>query len=325
MKTIKAKLKILTPMFSYGVNQNSVEFRMTELKALMRTTFRELYKFENLEDMKTKEAELFGSLKKKSPIIFKSAKVDENDIGKDFLCPHKDNKETDLKHCFKKDASIKIELLVKDINNVDTYVYILIFSSILGGLGKRCRKGFGSFTVEDIKVVDDDEKTSKYSKLLKKSVSEIFKKIYKDIQVEDKKCMTRLKIKDDINYTSQLEKGDNYPFIEELSMLNLKCDFKKALKIISQETHNRTSRDYLSKDKRYDQYILGDGKSRFASMVYITFWEDKESKKYIIIKKLNYKYKYITKDRKDKKDNKDNKDYIKKFIDEITKKVVVKN
>ena len=68
MRKVKIKLKTISPLTSFGAYKNQREFRVTEIKALLRSTFRELYYFKDIEDMKRKENFLFGSTENKSPV-----------------------------------------------------------------------------------------------------------------------------------------------------------------------------------------------------------------------------------------------------------------
>lgn len=172
MKKVEVELEVITPMFSYGADTRCAEFRVTELKALMRTTFREVYKFDNIEDMKKKEGELFGNLDHKSPIRFKCKRY----IGekKEALLLHRiDEKRKSYMSSIECGTKIDIEMFIENEDYSDIYIYLLVLSSILGGLGKRSKKGFGCFKIEQIKCTNADE----YNALINSGIIEILKRI----------------------------------------------------------------------------------------------------------------------------------------------------
>lgn len=324
MEEVKIKIKILTPMFSYGTSRKA-EFRISELKSLMRSTFRELYDFnESSNDlMKKVEGELFGSLNHKSPITFCMQKNKGNSY--ELLIPHheSDNKVS----CISSETELNLCMFLNNDINSGVYIHLLILSSILGGLGKRVRKGCGAFTITKIEIVGNDKKTKEYKELLSRSPYEIFKEIYKDMDLENGTVKTALTNRNE-NYYETIFKGKGkYPYIQSLSIEKTKVNFTKALYSISNETHERLY-NYLPKDKNYNTDVLGGREKRFASPIYITFWENLKADKFLIIKVLNHDYNgslnYI-----DSKENrivcKDNNEYIDKFINQIKEKVVVKS
>ncbi|GEM_PF-3160368 len=141
-------LELITPMFSVGADENIAEFRITELKALLRLTFREFFEYTSLEDLTEKETILFGSTKRKSPVTIRFGK--DGNIrceDKEVLVLHKKK--------FKAPAlpiGTKINIVFESRNNMflEVYMDILKLASMTGGLGKRSRKGMGSFRFESI-------------------------------------------------------------------------------------------------------------------------------------------------------------------------------
>lgn len=333
MKKVEVELEVITPMFSYGADTRCAEFRVTELKALMRTTFREVYKFDSVEDMKKKEGELFGDLEHKSPIRFKCKRY----IGKEeeIFLPHKSSNKLS---CFSYKMNIKFSILLEEKKDIDIYIGLLIMASILGGLGKRSRKGFGSFIITNLKG-DLDEKF--YNKLLTKNPEELLMRVLK----KTKKYVCTIE-KLDNSKNEKLNKFDNlvnpeecikkypYGFIKDIFIKNIsKSINNNILKNLSQLTHNRLENEYI-KDIRNEhksrmsnyKNVLGntkgtDYKGRFASPAYVTFWKNSKEE-YLIVKLLNYKYELnnfsIEKD-KNKSEYEIVDKYVDKYIDDVLK------
>lgn len=317
-------------MFSHGVN-NKVEFRITELKALMRTTFREFHKFFNIkqEDIKKEEAKLFGSLKEKSPISFRMKKIEENKFNKskESVVPHKNGCKED---CIEIGTKIYFYINIKVKPDEDKeivtqqYIKILLLSAILGGIGKRARKGFGAFKINSIRELNGTEVKITGIEEIEKIINN--KYVYND----DKK-------------------SDSFPYVERIEVIHLQknINYKNVLKSISQATHDRLE---TTKYEDSVKNILGNyrknemGVKRFASPIYTTFYEYKGNR-FIIIKHLNYEYlakklveKTIkneekkTKKKLNKNDTKcrknrfimDSENYIKEYVEKIKKSIGVK-
>lgn len=321
MRTIDIEIKVLTPMFSYGSDRYKSEFRVTELKALMRTTFREVYEVDEQDKknkkvisqlMKDKEAELFGSLKNKSPITFFLCNKEEIQKDDKRLVAHHSR---DRKHrCIAEEQFISIKMFIKNEENLYTYIYLLILSSMLGGLGERCRRGNGSFKILSIK----EENHEKYTELLKLSADSLFEKIYSSIEICHGKIIKDNK-PDKKNIVIEFDKEfyRDYPYIKKLNIMSLKgrlVDYNSILFEISRETHERLKEGYIKSNIYYDKEVLGGRRSRFASPVYVTFWENNNGDKYMIIKELNYRYMKF-------KNRKGNEIYVKKFVNQIVNKV----
>lgn len=73
-KNIESKTyecEIITPMFLAGANQKQAELRTQSIKGALRFWWRAIYGGNNIEDMKKREAEIFGSTEEKSRVIIK--------------------------------------------------------------------------------------------------------------------------------------------------------------------------------------------------------------------------------------------------------------
>jgi CRISPR-associated protein Cmr1 len=136
MNKFTVELETITHMFSYGSDKYKPEFRVTELKSLMRNTFREFYDFKNLKEMKEKEAELFGDLNKASPVKIILKKTDIEPF-EEYLLPHKiTEKEKSLMKCIKDRRKFNIIFVSNHYEKLICYLIILIQSSILGAFLK---------------------------------------------------------------------------------------------------------------------------------------------------------------------------------------------
>ena len=324
MKEVKIQLEVLTPMFSSGGNPNKAEFRITELKALMRTTFRELYFFKNLEDMKLQEEKFFGSTAIKSPITLLKESVEIMGKRKELLLPHKSILERD---CLNIGTKIIISMVGNKDVNLIIYIKLLLQASMLGGLGKRSRKGFGSFKIT--KIIDNNKPkifADDYAEWLEQPPIGIFQKPDEFIKLRpfEKRDsdQSQSMIFKDFNANTCLK----FPYIKKITLIPVKNDIKELLEKVSQLTHDRLNTKFVDKKNVKDfknkyRSVLGNcGESlkRFASPIYCTLFAN-SSNKYLVIKELNYDYIIPQLENEENQNNDNNssaalKAYINKYI-----------
>lgn len=193
MKEAEIKLEILTSMYSHGSNKTKMEFRITELKSLLRTTLRELYEFKNLEHMKEVESSLFGDQEHRSPVSFRMKK------GEDISNIN---------------SGRNITFIIRS-NHLDEYITLLLQAAIIGSLGAKSRKGKGSFRVVNI-MPEDNTDNQKLIKVL--DPNKIF-----DETISIQGCKIRK-----LGKSSKL----NSPYLKKLKIIkieNIKNDYEKVL------------------------------------------------------------------------------------------------
>ncbi len=322
MREVKIQLEVLTPMFSSGGNPNKAEFRITELKAMMRTTFRELYSFKDLKDIKLQEEKFFGSTAIKSPITLLKESVEIMGKREEFLLPHKSILK---RECLNIGTSITISMVGNNDVNLNFYIKLLLQASMLGGLGKRSRKGFGSFKIT--KIIDKNQpkiSADDYAEWLEQPPIGIFQKPDEFIKLRpfEKRDsdQSQSMIFKDFNENTRLK----FPYIKKITLIVIKNDIKELLKQISQLTHDRLNPEFVDKKnvkdfkKKYRSVLgnCGESLKRFASPIYCTLFANSNNK-YLVIKELNYDY--IIPQLENKKNHNNNsltalKAYINKYI-----------
>ncbi len=282
-------LKNITHLCSSGANTKKVEFRITELKSAMRFWWRAISFYEKPNDMKKDEDKIFGNSDKfKSPIIFI---LEQNDFYNDIVnyivgCRKADKEGKKFKYNEIK-AFIpgkKIKLKLKIVNRkisdneytnktIEFYDKLLKISLILGGIGKRSRRGCGALQIET-----EDEKRHN-------NVTE--NKIYEQIEI----CMNELNVSEFYDFNSEInnnyikivrkseyvESSCKYPYVEEILISKKSVygnDFYKKVK---------NAIDITRKERLYYKNYNVD---RLACPVYVTCYGE-EDKLYPIIVKLH--------------------------------------
>jgi len=175
MKTIEATYRIVTPMFIGGADQSPSDgIRPPSFKGALRFWWRALNwgKYQNLSDLHKREAELFGSSVKGKTggqgvfllsIQELGRRTTLNDwpksnTGAGFLAygileskggkrgapvPHK----VGIVEGFKFTAQLKFRPCVTSVD-VDSIHQAIELMGLMGGLGSRSRRGFGSLSLE---------------------------------------------------------------------------------------------------------------------------------------------------------------------------------
>lgn len=228
--TTRVTLKTLTPLCSHGFYQQKPEFRISELKSMMRFWWRAINTFDDLKIMKKKEGGLFGSTTLKSPLQIRLDVHGENTMntaGKESWV----NRTSGI--CPEKNISLIFTYYGDKFNQdlMNYYINLLKVSLILGGLGKRSRRGGGALKLVGIDKKECDQK---------------------DIFVLLKKAFLQLEIHDDYDFqdnritrtnSSKLIDEKSYPFLKKIIIgskgLNL-GDFKQKIRNAMKKTSNLT-------------------------------------------------------------------------------------
>lgn len=149
MKEYKYTIKTITRLYSHGSNKNNPEFRVSELKALMRFTYRSIQLTDDINNLREMENNLFGKAAEKensmaSPIRFrmKSEKVDTD---RQALLLH--DKEKNIRSFIKTNNDFTFWLRTfNDRSALEYYQKILELSLALYGMGGRARRARGAFS-----------------------------------------------------------------------------------------------------------------------------------------------------------------------------------
>ncbi|WP_055666012.1 type III-B CRISPR module RAMP protein Cmr1 [Desnuesiella massiliensis] len=324
-------LELITNMFSAGADGHTAEFRITELKALMRSTFREFFEYTNLEDLNEKEAILFGSTKRKSPVMMRMTGGNIRRNIEEKLVLHKEN----IKKipALLSGTEINIVFECRNIKFLELYIDILKLAAITGGLGKRSRKGMGSFKIKSIdgEIIStncfENLKELSEERKFETTDSKGFKKTYA-FKIR-KFSIDKLKKDSYVKYIIECNNMPNIHYAKYLHKIKIENEnIMNILKNISELTHKRLEdcEGFISKETNFklkeenlNKEVLGNFKGgkllRFASPVYVTLHEEGNDP-YIIIKELNYKYIYEHEQIKEKELDLDSK-YIAGYINEI--------
>lgn len=176
------KIEVVSPMFSYGNKQ--LEPRPTELKGLIRNTYRIANPYLGLSELYKNEMGLFGGqIKEKDDILIKSSPLRIQILeGKSKLKTNrqklrlhhdeeywKDGRKLENKLCdmYELGTVFDVNLLLNlnvDFSSISFiehalpiqwYENLIYLALLIGGIGKRSRRGRGSMTVEHLKNIEE--------------------------------------------------------------------------------------------------------------------------------------------------------------------------
>lgn len=199
IKTISCKL--ITPMLMHGEDTRIAELRPPAIKGAIRFWWRAIHGNLTLKELKKQESKLFGGAGEDSAI--KSSfriKLITSSLQTEQIDPLPHKKSRFRISGYKENQNFKITLIGRELDSIEN---IFTLSTILGGLGQRSRRGFGSIQIQE-------GISEEYIRTLIEEINPSF------------------------NYSS-----DNaYPYIKNIEIGKEYRDMNGLIKTISSATHN---------------------------------------------------------------------------------------
>ena len=154
MNRTQLKLETVTPLFLHGYDSRILDLRPPPFKALFRYWWRATQVVSSAASLRDREGEIFGNTGRKSPLLVRLS-CSEN-LEKDFYqplphhmggrncrnCPENEN----CKKAYSNEAYCPDEqfTIILTADNIGCYEKIAKLAFLLGGVGNRSRRGFGS-------------------------------------------------------------------------------------------------------------------------------------------------------------------------------------
>lgn len=243
MKQIEIRCKVITPLFMAGNDKNNPELRPSEFKGMMRFWWRAIRADNNIENLRKQEAEIFGGtgeMEEKSKVTIN---IFPQQISFSSYRPllHSQQKTFSFP-CISENSTFEIFLRGEE-KFLNIFKDVFFLSTILGGFGKRSRRGFGSVEVIEPKELNlgDSSKEDALKKILGVLNQIINKYIIQDSKVVNNKSS-----------------GANYPWIKEIEIGKKEDTWKELLKKIGDASHNHRNPS------------LGNPTPRMASPIYVS-------------------------------------------------------
>jgi CRISPR-associated protein Cmr1 len=258
MKTITFECETITPMFLGGADGRTPELRPPSIKGLMRFWWRAMNGHLSLKVLKEREAEIFGASDEKVGRSKFSIRILSDSLQTEEYppVPHRNFKFNGIS------PNQKISILLSSqYKIIPECSDILKVSLILGGFGKRVRRGFGSVRI--LNVGNQSHNVEYKLENILKLVNDIGDNKYK-IGTGDK-----IELKD--NLTAQ------YPFLKGIQLGKEYDSWEELLKKVGEASHNHN----------IDSLGFAKGNKRLASPIYVSVLKNPNNKCLPIISTLN--------------------------------------
>lgn len=282
MDRLTVTLKTVTPMFLGGADGKTPELRVPSIKGMMRFWWRAINSHLSIEELRKEEGGLFGSSDEgvgRSKFALMVRRTDEIKVIPYQPLPHHTGNESceylaKAPSCKKNDNCSKgfqpsaiapdktFECIIRTSGEYIAQVQdIFKISLILGGLGRRSRRGFGSIKIIKVNGSDFsfDYSPTSICNLLNAVVPNGFK-------VDGNKITRSINAHADADY----------PYIEEIEIGSGCKKHEDLLKVIGRSSHKN--------DCDHTGFVDMDRKKRFSSPIYVSVIEVKGVYKPIITK-----------------------------------------
>ncbi|MBN1224820.1 MAG: type III-B CRISPR module RAMP protein Cmr1 [Candidatus Aminicenantes bacterium] len=150
MHTHTANCQIISQMFLAGADQKKPEMRSPSVKGAMRYWWRAAQRIDDVERLKRREAEIFGSSgsdvgRSKFRIGIGNRRLV---VGEYSLLPHRPGSPAPAQ-ALEPEGTFSIDISSRHASILTTARHALELSAMLGGLGRRSRRGLGSYYIEN--------------------------------------------------------------------------------------------------------------------------------------------------------------------------------
>lgn len=245
MVTLVFKCETITPMFLSGADGRTPELRPPSIKGAMRFWWRAIHPNLSLEELRKKEGEIFGSTdekvgRSKFGVRIRGSKMEKEDCRP---LPHSVNR-TFTNPAYNANSTYNL-VIQTDKKHMEYLKNIFHITTILGGFGKRNRRGFGSVHIIEINGRKNEMSLTSENilKLLDSINPGIFQKSGSLIEIIAKTT-------------------SKYPYIKKIEIANKTDCMYELLKNIGESSHKNDCDDTGFVDTRT--------KKRFASPIYVS-------------------------------------------------------
>ncbi len=144
MQSVQLKLETVTPMFLHGPDNQKPELRPPPFKALFRYWWRGTVGEIDGDNLRERESRLFGNTQGRSPLSVRISGLAALQRGEYAPLPHKSG--SFKSQAYLPNGRFNLILAAPELNE---YEKIAKLGFLLGGVGNRSRRGFGSIRYQD--------------------------------------------------------------------------------------------------------------------------------------------------------------------------------
>jgi CRISPR-associated protein Cmr1 len=276
MNSLTFTCEIITPMFLNGADGKTPELRPPSIKGALRFWWRALNGHLSLDDLRKQEAEIFGGTDEKvgrSKIVIRTSHSNLHQERFNMLPHKKDNESPSPPQAYEPSQTFTVTLALTSTRknfDLDKLESLFVLTCLLGGLGKRSRRGFGA-----IWITEKDNNIFSMPNTLngENGILNLIKKFNPHYAIDNPTTPNKIQLKKPSPLNGQY--SNDYPYIEEIYIGHTPKSYLDLVKGIGSATHHH-------KDNSN-----GSANPRFASPVYISAIKDGNNVKSIVTK-LNY-------------------------------------
>jgi CRISPR-associated protein Cmr1 len=243
MGTLTFDCRTVTPMFLGGADGQEPELRVPSIKGMMRFWWRASSMLADKDAMLDQEGRIFGTSKtaigrSKITMMINDWSLRDKEKIKYPMLPHKPVKrERANTGAVAEGTEFTIRVSCSNGDILSLAERVLSVSLLLGGIGKRSRRGFGSIMLNEWNFNNTDEVLAFAGQILGNGYRIDNGKIKRNSATEPP-----------------------FPYIKEISIGNGYDDYNDVLTHIGEETHNHCN----------NALGCASGDSRMASPVYVS-------------------------------------------------------
>jgi len=251
MQSITFTCEVITPMFLNGADGQTPELRAPSIKGAMRFWWRALHAHLPLAELKKQESAIFGGSGdnvSRSKILIRVFHANQLQTRTEELVPHKPFMKA---QAINEGQVFDVQLSITNSKapiNINQLRALFELTCLLGGLGKRVRRGMGSINI--IKVTDSNSYPVKVDLSYINNLIKEFSPFY---------TLTT----DGIQFTYS-GRSEKYGFIKQIQLG--KPQNERLLFTISNTTHKIKEKSGYA----YDPSMGHAFKGRYASPVYVS-------------------------------------------------------
>ncbi|OYT15852.1 MAG: type III-B CRISPR module RAMP protein Cmr1 [Bacteroidetes bacterium 4572_77] len=258
IQTIKFKCETITPLFLAGADGKTPELRAPSIKGALRFWWRalnaNLVNNEDYTELKRQESAIFGGTDSsgRSKVIISI----DNQTTKKITAhptPHKERPFSKSAFAIGSKFEIAVNVIDNTVMTAEQVKSLFIIVTLLGGIGNRSRRGFGSFKITEINDIEFEQPN--------------------DVEaIED--------IINSINPSYPFANiSANYPFVKSIEIGQADSDITLKIGKATHSVKENNGRGYGD--------AMGDSSPRFSSPIYVSVIKKADDKLYPIITTLN--------------------------------------
>lgn len=263
--------KSLAPLFIGNANKFNAELRPSTIKASLQFWWRAIHPHLSALEMKNAEAHFFGGNFTKNDKqenclpSFRFVSVEQlAATNKKIHLDPRNGKNKGMAKAILENQSFNIKIQLLTAEQKEKVLAIFYIASMLGGIGKRARRGAGAWEIEYYSV-GDNQKEVMYSL---ENLHGYITKFNSNYKIKNSKIEYNHGYSPKYSFLKKVEIGDHY-------------NNQNQLRIQIMETAHK-----LHEKRHYREY-LGNASPRLSSPIYVSMFKHKDSLKPVVSKLHN--------------------------------------